>query len=364
MTSYRRFIIFIIGLLLVFVAINAVIWFGWVREIVGTAAEGGDLVRMGYIGGCRIPRDNSIDLPRQHYDIRQYDHRPVDIVTVGDSFSVGGGYGHNRFYQDYLASFSGLRVLNVPSYQHSGKELKFNPVATLAKLVNSGYLDSMKPRYLLLETIERYAIPRFTVDFSLNEYATIADIDHYFRATTFKLASDEVGELKFINNGNWKFLANLIQYHLRDRARGSKVLMTRLSKPLFSSSRKRQLLFYQDDLNATAQATAANVALLNDNLNRLAALLHKKGITLVFMPVVDKFDLYYPYILANTYPENHFFEELRPLKKQYLFIDTKEILARLVRQGELDVFFPDDTHWSWKAPQAIFACDRFWQAHP
>jgi hypothetical protein len=54
-------------------------------------------------------------------------------------------------------------------------------------------------------------------------------------------------------------------------------------------------------------------------------------------------------------PRSEFFERLRPLPKNYLFIDTKAILADEVAKGEKDVFFSDDTHWSSKAGAAIFS---------
>jgi hypothetical protein len=283
------------------------------------------------------------------------------MVTVGDSFAIGGGYGRNSYYQDYIASIHGMRVLNVPSYFHKGNSLEFQPVVTLSKLINSGYLDIMKPRYLLLESIGRLAVPRLTTEFSLDGSATIDEIDRYFREKTFDLSQNDNKDLRFINNGNWQFLSNTLQYRYRDHARGSKVLMTRLTRPLFSSPAGDRLIFYQDDFYATGQATAESMALLNDNLNRLAKILQKKGITLVFMPIVDKLDLYGPYLASTRYPRNRFFEELRTLPKEYLFIDTKAILAPMLKAGEMDIYFQDDTHWTWKASQAVFENVRFGQ---
>lgn len=354
MMGHRRFISVLIGLLILFVGINALLWFSWVREITSPARKGGDLVRMGYISGFVVPRQNEVDLPFRHMDIRQYDRQPVDMVTVGDSFSIGGGYGRNSYYQDYIASLHGMRVLNVPSYLHKGKELQFQPVTTLSRLTNSGYLDIMKPRYLLFESIERLAIPRLTAEFGFEESGTIAEIDRYFRDTAFDPSRNTDMELRFVNNGNWKFLANTLQYRFKDRAVGSKVRMTKLSKPFFNSPDGDRLIFYQDDINAAGQATPQTVALLNRNLNRVAAILRKKGITLVFMPIVDKLNLYRPYLLDKSYPQSRFFEELRKLPKEYLFIDTKAILSPMLAKGELDLFFQDDTHWNWKASQAVF----------
>ena len=361
MIGYRKSIAIMIITLLLFVGCNALLWIVWVKDLVNLRGKGGDLVRLGYISGLVAPRQNITDLPSRHIDIRQYDRKPVDMVTVGDSFSIGGGYGRNSHYQDYIASIHGMRVLNVPSYFYKGKSLEFQPVLMLSKLISSGYLDIMKPRYLLLESIGRLAIPRLTTEFTLAEKATIDEIDRYFREGSFDLPQDGGNGPGFINNGNWQFLANTLQYRYRDHARGSKVLMTRLTRPMFNSPAGDRLLLYQDDFNATGQATSEAVALLNSNLNQIAGILREKGITLIFMPIVDKLDLYSPYLVSRSYPQNRFFEELRKLPKEYLFIDTKAILLPLLEKGEKDVFFQDDTHWNWKASQAVFESVRFGQ---
>jgi hypothetical protein len=71
------------------------------------------------------------------------------------------------------------------------------------------------------------------------------------------------------------------------------------------------------------------------------------------MPAVDKLNLYSKYIVNNKYGESTFFEQLRPLKKEYILIDTKTILEQEVDRGVKDIFYSDDTHWSYKASEAI-----------
>lgn len=77
------------------------------------------------------------------------------------------------------------------------------------------------------------------------------------------------------------------------------------------------------------------------------------------MPCVDKYNLYSNYIINNPYPRSIFFEELRKLPKRYHLIDTKAILTEEVRKGEKDVFYADDTHWSWKASKKVFETIKF-----
>jgi hypothetical protein len=71
------------------------------------------------------------------------------------------------------------------------------------------------------------------------------------------------------------------------------------------------------------------------------------------MPAVNKYDLYSDYISDNRQPNDPFFGTIRPLEKNYLFVDTKDILEKELIKGELDIFYSDDTHWSFKASKAI-----------
>jgi hypothetical protein len=128
---------------------------------------------------------------------------------------------------------------------------------------------------------------------------------------------------------------------------------------MFTVPNSNILLFYKNDLRSSRDATEKNIMTLNDNMNRMADLLARKGIRLYFMPCVDKYDLYCDFFVDNRYPRGTFFELLRPLPKRYKLVDTKEILVEELKKGEKDMFYPDDLHWSWKASQRIFETVRF-----
>ena len=361
--GFRRFTISFFIMLVAFVAANALIWFGWTRELTDPSRNAGDLLRIGYILGHVAHRENVDDLPKRHIRIDQYHGQPIDLVTVGDSFSMGGGGGRNSHYQDYIATLQGMNVLsvpNLPSNTANAEDIDAAPVTTLSKLINSGYLDKVKPRYLLLESVGRFTINRLTKHLSLKETAAIEDIERTYRKQPPATRRDatKAFDLHFINNGNWKFIGNNLQYLVRDEAKGSKVFISKLNRRFFSSAPGDRLIFYVDDIKSSKLSTPASVAEANRNLNRLAAVLKAKGITLIFMPIVDKLDLYHPYLVTKRYPQNSFFEELRPLPKDYLYIDTKAILSRALEKGELDIYHQDDSHWTWKASEIIFSSIR------
>jgi hypothetical protein len=77
------------------------------------------------------------------------------------------------------------------------------------------------------------------------------------------------------------------------------------------------------------------------------------------MPPADKYTIYSEYIANNPYPPSTFFELLRPLPKKYIFVDTKAVLSQAVKNGEKDIYYSDDTHWSWKASKLIAESMRF-----
>ena len=89
---------------------------------------------------------------------------------------------------------------------------------------------------------------------------------------------------------------------------------------------------------------------LNEKLNKLAKNLSKKNIKLVYVPTANKYDIYYPYIYQNNkYRKSNFFKLLKEQKKEYIYIDTDELLTNAVRSGEIDLYLADDSHWSYKA---------------
>jgi len=327
----------------VFIILNAIIWFTWTKGITSPKSAGGDLLRIGYIYGFVAPRTQAGAFSRHHLEIRDYTQQPVDMITLGDSFSIGS-------YQDHLASSLDISILNIPTQKGSS----FYPVPMLARLINSGYLDRVKPKYLLLQTAEREAVGRLADRFSLTDSATIEELEKEFNRHGINPEPlDPDRSLHFINNGNWKFIANNIQYRFRDKAYKSEVVISQLRQPLFSTKRGDMLIFHRQDITAVRKAGPESIAAMNDNLNQLADVLSKKGINLVFMPAPDKLTMYEPYLKKRSYPKSIFFEELRKLPKRYTFIDTKQILSRELAAGVLDLYHQDDTHWSWKAPEAI-----------
>ena len=78
---------------------------------------------------------------------------------------------------------------------------------------------------------------------------------------------------------------------------------------------------------------------MNDNINEIARRLKQKGIDLILLVAVSKYDLYSDDIVGNPFPKDPLFNLLEALPKTYRLINTKAILKPLVERGEKDIFY-------------------------
>jgi len=345
MNTYKTWTRILLGVLAIFILYNYTVWTFFTEDILTDKKYyNGGLDRMGYIIGSKHYRTHESTLPRRVIENRDYAGQQIDMLTIGDSFSNVKYNGRDPMYQDWIASLYDLNVLNVQPL--SGHDV----FTTAITLLNSGYLDKVKPHFLILEFVERHCVEVFGRETDFRKKMPLDEIERQYRVLSFH---SDLPELKFINMGNFKVVLNTILYRFSDNAYSSNVYMRELNKPMFSVRKERRLLFYKDDITNVKKSTDESMRSLNDNLNKLAQLLEKKGIRLYFMPAADKYNIYSDFIVNNPYQPSVFFERLRPLPKKYVLIDTKSILRREVQLGEKDVYYADDTHWSWKGAKRI-----------
>jgi len=358
--SHRIFVKVFILFCTIFIVFNYFIWKHYTELLLTKKYDGGELARMSYHHGSKYFRKNHVDLPIRHFLIRDYKKNKIDLLTLGDSFSFGIGGGKNNYYQDYIASYNNINVANVHPYPSNDSVSGFSPLTNLILLYNSGLLDEIKPKYVLIESVERYCIERYSHRYDFNRTTTKQDLLKYYNSV--KDDFDYLPNVCFMNTGNFKFFYYNFIYQLSDKAFGNtsySVVIKKTSKPLFSAINSNDLLFLNKDVSSISLASDDSIYLLNNNLNVMAQKLASKNIKLYFMPIVDKYNLYHDSIINNPYPSSCFFEKLRKLPKKYVLIDTKQILQEELNRGQKDVFYPDDSHWSWKAPQKIFDQVRF-----
>lgn len=334
----------VLGLFLCFIALNFFIWEKYTKELLIDGPCSGDYTRIGYINGSSYSSKPGYHLPHHHIENYQYQHQPIDILTIGDSFSNSGGK-QDQYYQDWIATLQNKSVLNVQKLP--GKHF----YDTLVILSNSGYLDEVRPKAILLEIIQRHAVDFLSKPMDMTQTQPLETIHKTFQKLKY---TNTPPEINFINVGNLKFCLYHFLYKIRDNAFFSKVYMHDLNQPFFNVRNERKLIFAYEDIEHLSRESETSVLRVNENLNALAEKLNRKGIKLYFMPVVDKYNLYSDFMVHNPYPTSRFFEILRTLKKSYQLIDTKAILLNELRKGEKDIYYADDSHWTGKTPETIF----------
>ena len=125
-------------------------------------------------------RENITDLEKLHLYQNQYNYENIDMVTIGDSFSNGGAGGKNRYYQDYISTIYNKKVLNLNIQNYK------NYLEIIAFFANSGYLEKIGVKYVLIESVQRESLVRFAkndLNFSIKNNNNLKSIFENFKQT-------------------------------------------------------------------------------------------------------------------------------------------------------------------------------------
>ncbi len=358
LNSYKKYTLVTIAFLIGMILFHVFTWHTISKKVllVDDYIYNGDLVRSSFKVDSLFPRPSHLvknvnDLPKQHLLYKDLkDNETVDVITIGDSFSNGATQGKNTFYQDYIATYNNYKVLNIPP--------GIGYYKGVVRLNNSGLLDELKPKAIIIESVERFCIDRFSGNKNLNQTYSKNSLKKVLRSQkNMYLGKDPF--ISFINNQNARAFYFNVKMKFKPYTRYKACVIKPMKKDFFTSKDPNSLLYHKESAMFSYKATEENIKKLNDNFNKLAILLKKKNIQLYFMPVVDKSNLYRKYVIEPDYPESMFFENLRKMKKEYILIDTKKILSKELEKGTKDLYYSDDTHWGYKASKAIFKEVKF-----
>jgi hypothetical protein len=134
-------------MILVFIIINVLCWtlftqYSW-------KGERGDLSRIGYIYIDKYAVcSTQLRVDKPVVDFSDYLNNPssVDVITFGDSFSQAIG---TNSYQNQIIQNTNYSIINVKPYQ------AYNSFDTFTLFYNSGLIDEIKPKYIIIEQVER-----------------------------------------------------------------------------------------------------------------------------------------------------------------------------------------------------------------
>lgn len=294
---------------------------------------------LGRLGGIRFDRTygDSIAAPRltgnavvEFSPQTDLDSTGPVCMTIGDSFSQQ----RIRGYQNFMAHRLGEPVVNLHSMWSS-------PMQAAVCLLNTGFFDTWKPRTLILETAGRHLPDQLLeIDFDLQR-----EVDKMISLTPEEDPEDR-RRLTFTSTIKMSF--NWLQL----RFKRSPVRTLPLETELFGVH-PRQLHFYYRDHNALT-CTDQQVAGMQRALEELHRRFRERGIELIFMVAVDKYDLYQDYI-AGPHPAKDVLERMEQGCDSALFFSTKRVLQPLVQAGVRDVFRADDSHWSQTGADTVAA---------
>ena len=252
----------------------------------------------------------------------------ADVLTIGDSFSRMGRLG----YQNYLAA-QGVSVVNC------ARELYENPFQYAYNILDRELIDSTHISVLVVQVGERDLVSR-SEEFDVNK----VDMKELNPATS----SNSGGG----NPNAWSLLRarDFLMYRLQ----WSPVYKVTLDKDYFSNKEPRSLYFYCADINNGLNIDETSREKVHQVYQILIRKAEERGIALLLMFPVDKYDMYQDHIVDNPYPRKTYVEDAREI-----FGDTphvllcKYLLTPLIENGEKDVFLFDDSHWSIKASEIV-----------
>lgn len=350
----KRFVVTLVSFLYIFFLANVALWQSWVRDVFLTPDGHGSMARLSGIRFSK-PEIKRFDYKEQHTELADYGsqnaRQSVDAITIGNSFSNGVG---GNYYQDYLVDRYHWSILNVRIRPPFG-----TAVQTLYALEKLGLLDEIHPKIVILEVLSGGVAGFGSIPRSLPAISRQGFIEAQGATATQKKIQQDISGEKLapavMVMANCKFLAQRAYAWTHPGHKlDNDICMWKLSCPCFSNPGMEDILVYYAS-QGNQKISDDSVAAGNKGLNEIAEFLKKKGIRLVFLPMVDKYDLYYPYIEdKENWQEKNLFAQFMKLPRNYVWIDTKTLLRRALEEEQTrDLYWADDDHYSWKAQQII-----------
>ena len=246
------------------------------------------------------------------------------IITIGDSFSQQGVAG----YQNYLSIY--MPNIDIGNLQQTS----ISPEQMFIQIA----LTNKCPKIVVIESVERYFIDRLNnLQFTeLNE------------SSIKKVTSNSVEKT---------FLGWTREFYKKRLNIDNPVSKAQLSHSMFSCKDNEKTLYFINGGESGTdihQHSKEEIKIAQLKLDSLYAFALQYGIELYYMVAVDKYDLYQDYIINNSYPRQETLDKFdQKFHNNPYWINTKHILKPYIEQGELDMYYCDDTHWSTKSAKVI-----------
>lgn len=303
----------------------------------------GDLPRIGYLFSNPTPKSaiaTKFSVPREFIFVSEIDFskKPkFDVLTFGDSFSDQDSLGYQNF----------LEKKNV-SVLHMDGFLAYN-YHRIAEFITGDFFDSIRPDYVVLQSVERY----FGRDNSLIDSSQAIHLNTIKKTIENRNPNVPNYDLDFFADTTLKIPYMNLHLLFADNPYFSTIYKVTTNTSTLFSGNPDNVLFFEEDIHRMSSNNLLSITNANDLVNKVSALLAKKGIKLIFFISPDKYDIYYPYIKdKRNYKKPRFFEHFNSLKKDYIYIDAYEILSEKIKEQK-DIYYYDDSHWTPIAAELI-----------
>ena len=305
----------------------------------------GDLTRIGSYAEREFGWNRTqLEFPKPLSTLGRYD-RYHDVVVLGDSFSTGRP---NLHWQNYLVTATSWSVVT----------LDINNIAVNQVLANRVFRET-PPKFVIVESAERAltgriedeppcaatALPQLGGKGPLRPAAITpprrqGPIEGTAKHVERKTAWSDIQPTYVLSYLQNSFLRIVVG---DAHTSAAKVELSR-SAP-FSSANNHAMLVYKDDFRKVQWWREMGVREIGCRVERMRSQVEANGITrFVFMVAPDKLTTYADFLKD---------EGLRGISSlAELSAHHAEVMPRLdlalisaIRQGEQDVYLPNDTHW-------------------
>ena len=253
------------------------------------------------------------------------DYQENGILTIGDSFSQTGN--REISYNYFMAEYWEGKVYNLSQDRYSNPFNRFIYLSRTQKM----------PKIVVIESVERYLIERLngiTLNLHAEEMIARKKVD------TTRVESHS--EKKSILEKTQEWLKR--EMHIKGYE--NPIYAAKLSKPLFScQDMENDLYFYYEDVSRMNPHDTLVYSAL-EKLDSLFNYADSINVDLYVLIAADKYEVYQDYIVNNKYKNQDLLDEIEKSYTNSRLINSKDTLHKMLKEGVLDLYWSNNTHWS------------------
>lgn len=300
----------------------------------------GDLTR---VGGLR-EKDFGWNTAQQRFPIELHSYYEMgapfpetDVLVLGDSFSHQKG---RRFgWQNFLVARTGLKLVT----------FDVNEIPILA-ILNSEAYRRRPPRIVIYQSVERLLHERLLkYPGNCRAASTTEIVRSSITVKNHEPTLESVSRPLSFGADYWHRLDSVMHFFkmkIRYLLSPSNVVILPTVKNHLFSSRKTDLLVYRMDLQKfkldDSELQAMGCGLVN--LRNLVI----QNLDTHFVPLIvpDKTSIYAPYLSNPDRAYSGIINRITTVSRLDI-PDLKSRLDTLVKEGQSDVYLPNNSHWGW-----------------